>query len=128
MEHGERGRRVRKTGRRTVGIAVLLVAVTLAAIAARWTWHRDAGQDPRRLGLLYEAARAFGTKKVDQAIELLDRRAAAVAPTPLDRMLRARIAESQGNPDEAMKYLELIPDSDPIGAQARLKAGQVELA
>ena len=59
---------------------------------------------------------------------LLDRRSSVVPPTPLDWMLRARIAESQGRPADALKFLKHIPDSDPVGSQAWLKAGQVELA
>jgi tetratricopeptide (TPR) repeat protein len=42
-------------------------------------------------------------------------------------MLRARIAESQGQPAKALDYLKQIPDSDPISAQAWLKTAQIEL-
>jgi tetratricopeptide (TPR) repeat protein len=43
-------------------------------------------------------------------------------------MLRARIAESQGRLEQALGNLKHIPDSDAIGSQAWLKAGQIELA
>lgn len=49
-------------------------------------------------------------------------------PTPLDWMLRARIADSQGRAEEALDFLTHISDSDPISSQAWLKAGQIELA
>src|SRR5262249_28645260 len=51
-----------------------------------------------------------------------------VAPTSLDWMLRARIAESQGRPAQALDYLKRIPDADSNSAAAWLKAGQIELA
>ncbi len=47
---------------------------------------------------------------------------------PLDWMLRARIAESQGRLVEALAHLKHIPDSDLISSQAWLKAGQIELS
>jgi tetratricopeptide (TPR) repeat protein len=76
--------------------------------------------------LLYQAWSEFDTKRYDAATVTLNRRSSAVATTPLDWMLRARIAEAQGRPAEALDWLKRIPDRDPIGARARLKAGQIE--
>lgn len=127
MEHAE-GVRVFLIRRRwTLAVVLCLIVLGFGAIATRTAWRRDEGKDPQRLGLLYEAWKAFDTKREDEANRLLDRRAAEVSPTSLDWMLRARIAEAQGHLGEALGFLDRIPDSDPIAAQARLKAGQIEL-
>jgi tetratricopeptide (TPR) repeat protein len=119
---------VKKRKRMTLAIMLSLIALSFGAMAARRAWRRDSGQDSARLGLLYEAWNEFNARHEAKAKELLDRRAAEVEPTPLDWMLRARIAEAQGQLEEALEHLKHIPDSDPIGAQTRLKAGQIELA
>ena len=80
-------------------------------------------RDPMRLQLLYQAWSEFDSKRYDAATATLDRRQSEVASTPLDWMLRARIAESQGRLAEALDKLKRIPDSAVIGARARLKAG-----
>jgi predicted Zn-dependent protease len=77
--------------------------------------------------LLYAAWNEFSAKRYEKASQLLDRRAREVTPTSLDWMLRARIAESQGHLAAALDQLKHISDGDPIGAQAWLKAGQIEL-
>jgi tetratricopeptide (TPR) repeat protein len=117
-----------KVKRRTLTLVLLLTMFGIGAWMARPLWRRGAQNDPMRLGLLYEAFSEFNSKRLDQATALLDRRAAEVQPTALDWMLRARIAESRGQLTEALKHLKRIPDSDPIAAQAWLKAGQIELA
>src|SRR5690348_10233786 len=94
------GSAVRSRKRWTLAIVLVLIAFSLGAIAARRTWLRGAGQDPQRLGLLYEAWKAFDAKHLAEAIELLDRRAAEVEPSSLDWMLRGRIAEAQGKPED----------------------------
>src|SRR5262245_35509441 len=114
--------------RRTLAIVLSVVALSLGVITAHRARKRGSEQDPGRLGLLYEAVREFDARHEARAVELLDRRAAEVAPTSLDWMLRARIAEAQAKLAEALGFLRRIPDSDLIGAQARLKEGQVELA
>src|SRR3954454_2817366 len=104
------GSAARSRKRWTLAILLVLIAFSLGAIAVGRTWRRDAGQDPQRLGLLYEAWKAFDAKHQAEAIELLDRRAAEVAPTSLDWMLRGRIAEAQGKPKDALGFLDHIPD------------------
>jgi predicted Zn-dependent protease len=106
----------------------LIVVAAIGALASRRLWRRGPQPGSARLDLLYAAWNEFNAKRYDQATAMLDRRAAEVAPTPLDWMLRARIAESRGELTEALAHLKKIPDSDPIGAQAWLKAGQIELA
>ena len=114
--------------RRTVVFVVVLAAIAASAALFAKRWVRGTGSSPHGLDLLYSALDEFNAKRYDHAIAILDRRAAEHEPTPLDWMLRARITESQGRLTEALDYLKHIPDSDPIAAQAWVKAGQVELA
>jgi tetratricopeptide (TPR) repeat protein len=109
-------------------IVLLLVTVVVGAVAAPRLWVRASPKNPQHLDLLYAALNEFNAKHYEQASAILDRRTAAVEPTSLDWMLRARIAEAQGRLDEALDYVKHIPESDPISAQAWLKAGQIELA
>ncbi|HZW29063.1 MAG TPA: tetratricopeptide repeat protein [Isosphaeraceae bacterium] len=111
-----------------LALVLLVVGVLVSLGLAPRLWSRGPVRDPQRLGWLHAAWNAFEARRYDQAQAILDRRAAVVAPTPLDWMLRARIAEAQGRPAEALDHLRRIPDSDPIAAQAWLKAGQIELA
>jgi tetratricopeptide (TPR) repeat protein len=109
---------------------ILLAGVLLAigGALAGWRWSRGPDKDPTRLSLLRSALSAFDAKEYERATALLDRRAADVAPTPLDWMLRARIAEARGLLAEAIEDLRHIPDSDEIASSAWLKAGQLEVA
>jgi tetratricopeptide (TPR) repeat protein len=111
-----------------LALVSLVIVVWVGAGLAPRLWSRGSVRDPQRLGLLQAAWNAFAAQRLDQARAILDRRAAAVAPTALDWMLRARIAEAQGRLAEALAALQRIPDLDPIAAQAWLKAGQIELA
>ena len=81
-----------------------------------------------QLGLLMAAWTEFNAKQYDRATGILNERAAKTTPTPLDWMLRARIAEAQQKFDLALEHLKKIPDSDATAGQAWLKAGQIELA
>ena len=125
----ERGKR--RTGKRRPWarvIAVLLVALAVGATVVVRLRGRVSPKKPQRLDLLYAALNEFNAKSYDRATALLDRRAAEHEPTPLDWMLRARIDESQGRLVQALGHLKHIPDTDAIGSQAWLKAGQIELA
>jgi tetratricopeptide (TPR) repeat protein len=111
-------------------LATVLVILLLAigGGVAGWRLRRGSEKDPMRLALLRSALVEFSAKHCDEATALLDRRAAELAPTSLDWMLRARIAEAQGHLALAIENLKHIPDSDEISSQAWLKAGQIELA
>jgi tetratricopeptide (TPR) repeat protein len=125
------GRGGLKAGRRIRGVlllVLLIIALAIGGAAAFQRWPRKTGRDPGRLGLLSSALAEFNAGRHKQALALLNRRAAEVTPTALDWMLRARVAEAEGRPDEALAHLQHIPDSDPFAAQAWLKAGQIELA
>jgi tetratricopeptide (TPR) repeat protein len=122
--HGRSGKRRRWR----LVLVFLLLALGGGVVATARLWVRDAPPDRRRLSLLYDAWNEFNAKRYDRATAVLDRRTALVEPIPLDWMLRAQIAESQGALEQALDYLKRIPDSDSIGARARLKAGQIEKA
>jgi predicted Zn-dependent protease len=127
----ERGRGLTLLGNwRLWALASVLLLITLVVgkVVASWLRPPGSDRDPNRLGLLGMAFDEFAAKQYDRARAILDERAAQVNPTPLDWMLRARIAEAQGRPAEALENLKHIPDSDPISPNARLKTGQLELA
>jgi tetratricopeptide (TPR) repeat protein len=117
-----------KRRRWRLAFVLLLIALGGGVVAAARLWVRDAPSDRQRLSLLYDAWNEFNAKRYDRAAAILDRRTALVEPIPLDWMLRAQIAESQGALEQALDCLKRIPDSDSIGARARLKAGQIEKA
>src|SRR5262249_47487945 len=110
MGPGDGDRRSRNHKRWTLRIILLLVVIAAGTSAARRAWRRTPAQSPSHLQLLYNALSEFDAKRYDAATAMLDRRQSEVAPTPLDWMLRARIAEAQGHPAEALGWLEQIPD------------------
>ena len=114
--------------RRVLLLVLVVIALAIGGAAALRRWRRQSERDSARLGLLSAALAEFNAGRHEQALALLDQRAAEVAPTALDWMLRARVAEAQGRSEDALANLKQIPDSDPIAAQAWLKAGQIELA
>jgi len=128
VERARKFRRLRNWGFSILAIAAVLGTAVLGKVVAARLWPGVSDHDPSRLGLLRTAFDEFSAKRYDRARALLDQRASEVTPTALDWMLRARIAESQGRPAEALAHLKHIPDSDPIGANAWLKTGQLELA
>jgi tetratricopeptide (TPR) repeat protein len=93
-----------------------------------WFRPTQPDRDPKRLGLLKAALEEFNARRYDRASAILDRRAAETVATPLDWMLRARIAEAQGRLEQALDSLKHIPDGDPIAPRAWLMAGQIERA
>jgi len=112
---------------------ILALVLSLAALgfglaASARLWVRGAPPNRQHLDLLYDAWNEFNANRYDRATTILDRRTALVEPVALDWILRAQIAESQGGLEQALEYLKRIPDSDPIGARAWLKAGQIEKA
>jgi tetratricopeptide (TPR) repeat protein len=110
-----------------VALGLLLIVLSIGALSLRRVWSRPRPTDEAQLGLLMAALNEFNAKQYDRATGILDQRAEKVAPTALDWMLRARIAEAQEKFDLALAHLKKIPDSDPTSAKAWLKAGQIEL-
>src|SRR5439155_24537627 len=87
---------------------LFLIALLVGAGLAPRLWPRGSRQDPRRLDLLQSAWSEFAAQRYDRATAILDRRTAEIAPTALDCMLRARIAEAQGRVEEALDHLKQI--------------------
>jgi predicted Zn-dependent protease len=103
-----------------------LVLFVAASVVGRRVWLSR--RDPARLDLLYQAWAQYDAGHPERANALLERRLKEVPPTAMDWLLRARIAEKQGRPGEALRALEQIPDTDAYASQARLKTGQMERA
>jgi tetratricopeptide (TPR) repeat protein len=114
-------------GRRWTLAFVVLAGGAIACGLLAWRiWMRPPDRDPARLRLLQAALQEFNAGRFDRASAILDRRAAETATTPLDWMLRARVAIAQGRLEPALEALKRIPDSDPTAAQASVMAGQIE--
>jgi tetratricopeptide (TPR) repeat protein len=109
-------------------LGLLVIAILIGAVEARRRWSLPRATDDAQLGLLMAAWTEFNANQFDRATGILNQRAEKVAPTPLDWILRARIANAQNDFDRALEHLKKIPDSDPTSAQAWLMAGQIELA
>ena len=116
MRSGHNRGRSAKSKRWALALVLLLVTLVASALAVPRLWVRSSKKAPQHLDLLYTALNEFNATNFDQASAILDRRAAEVAPTSLDWMLRARIAEAQSRPEQALDYLKHIPDSDSISA------------
>jgi tetratricopeptide (TPR) repeat protein len=128
MAPGQGGPKGKRWTKWALAIVLVASALALGKVLAPTLWPSPATPDMRRLDLLQSAYSEFAAKQYDRASAILDERAQEVTPTTLDWMLRARIAEAQGHPAQALLHLKCIPDSDSIAAQAWLKAGQIELA
>ncbi|QEH34027.1 Tetratricopeptide repeat protein [Aquisphaera giovannonii] len=107
-------RGLRDRGRIIVVGASVVACVAVLSAAAR-TWRADPLGRARSLvqdGRFAEA----------------DRELAGVPPTssPGDRLLRAQVGAAVGRLDEAIAELGHIPDSDALGALARLTEGQLQ--
>ena len=116
---------VRCTMRRP-GTRAWLVAAAVAAAGflAALTWFvRGAGPDQ----LWRRAQEAIRAGQWDCAEAELARLSRARSPTAEDWMLRAQVAMARGRNDEALADLAKIPDAHVLAAQARLRAGQIEL-
>jgi tetratricopeptide (TPR) repeat protein len=102
-------------------------AAVLAAVACVWAARSlsGAGADPDEVWK--DAQDAFKAGRYDRAEAGLARLGRLRTPTPLDWVLKAQLAMLRGRDDEAIDDLAKVPDGHPMGAQARLLAGQVEL-
>ncbi len=128
MGSGQGSPRSRRRKRRALVLVLFAIALSAGGALAWKLWLPRPQKDSKNLDLLYVALADFNAGRFEQANAVLDRRAAETRPTSLDWMLRARVASAQGRLEDALKSLDRIPDSSPIAAQARLLAGQVELA
>jgi tetratricopeptide (TPR) repeat protein len=105
---------------------MLVIALVGGGTLAWWPRSSRPDRDPKRLRLLQAAWKEFDAGRFERANAILDRRAREIAPTSLDWMLRARVAEGQGKLQEALDHLEHIPETDAIAPQAWLKVAQIE--
>jgi len=128
MEPGRGTSPFKRRKRWVLAVVLFVIALVVGVVAAPRLSRSRSPEDSKHLALLQAAWKEFAARQYDRANALLDQRASKVAPTPLDWMLRARIAESLGRPAEALDHLKHIADSDAISAQAWLKAAQIELA
>jgi tetratricopeptide (TPR) repeat protein len=108
---------------RRFGVGLLLVAlgVVAASVAALWRPKADPDQ------LWNQARVAFEQRRFDQTESLLRQVGRLRDPTPLDWMLRGEVALARNRPKEASADLDGVPDTHPMGPQARLQQGQIEL-
>jgi tetratricopeptide (TPR) repeat protein len=115
-----------------LGLAIAFVVIVMGAggyAAPRLAhWFGRPKTHSARLDLLQAALAEFNAKRYAQATALLDQKAALIEPTALDWMLRAHIAQALGRVEDALEHLKQVADHDPLGSQARLEAGQIELA
>ena len=101
-------------------LAAGLLGVGAIVVAAR---VRQAGNPD---ALIAQAKQAIQAGQWVRAGSLLDRLAALRKPTAADALLRAEAKNGGGRTDEAVAILTGVPAADPLAAQARLRAGQVE--
>ena len=125
---GGQAHRARNRKRWVMALVLLTIALGAGSPASRREWRPRSARDPLRLELLQAALKEFNAKSYEAASATLDRRAAEVAPTSLDWMLRARIAQARGRTAEALDDLKHIPDSAAISAKSWLLTGQLEMA
>jgi tetratricopeptide (TPR) repeat protein len=73
------------------------------------------------------AEKDFLAGRYDRVGSALTRLGRLRKPSPLDFLLKAQYAMARNRADEAISDLALVPDDHPMGSQARLLAGQIEL-
>jgi tetratricopeptide (TPR) repeat protein len=103
-------------------IAVSLV--TLAAVSAGGAWYLATRADPKELVDRAESDLQAG--RWDAARAGVTRLEGLRAPTPQDRLLRARIASAVGDESGALRELAEISDDPELGAQALYLTGLIE--
>jgi predicted Zn-dependent protease len=103
--------------------AALVLAGLIAIVAAAVGWRRNA--DPDHVFL--RADEAYKAGRLDDAEADLLRLERLRPPTPVDRYLRAEVAQARKADDRALAELAAIPDDHPVAPLARLRAGQIEI-
>jgi tetratricopeptide (TPR) repeat protein len=106
---------------RRAGVLILAGLVLVVVLAAR----RRLNDDPNRVFIKADTAFKAGRHvEADAALRRLER---LRAPTPVDRLLRAEVAQALKDPERALAELAAIPDDHPTAPLARLRAGQFEI-
>ncbi|MHC5539434.1 tetratricopeptide repeat protein, partial [Singulisphaera rosea] len=106
-------------------LAWLAPLILLGSAVGTWAFVIRKPVDPDQIWRKAEEDfRAGAYDRAEQAVTTLAR---LRTPTAHDWMLRSQIAMQRGQADEAIVDLAKIPDQDPLGGQARLMAGQLDL-
>jgi predicted Zn-dependent protease len=105
---------------RQVGIALTAILL-LGGLAVWWRFQTD----PRRLFLRADSLLKAG--RYHEAEVALAHLARLRPPSPVDRVLCARVKLGLDHPDLALAELAPIPDEHPIAPLARLMTGQIEI-
>src|SRR5690348_271711 len=106
------------------GRHLALSLLIVGAISGAGAWFFVARTDPDTLARRAEADLQAG--RWDAAWVGVKRIERLRSPTPLDRMLRGRIASAAGRDSEALSELQEIRDDPELGAQALYLAGLIE--
>ena len=106
------------------GLAVAgAVAVTAAGGSRSWRWYAGAATPSRSgVGRTRPSGRTVGSAEAELAAR------PARSPTPEDWMLRAQVAMAGTDRRGAGGSGREVPDAHPLAPQAKLRAGQLELA
>ena len=102
----------------------LVSALGLAALIATST---PGCGSPTPDAVFAQGREAMEGGRFDRAEAAVVRLAALREPTSEDRLLRAQVAMALRRTDEALEELAKIPDDHGLAAEARLRAGQLEL-
>jgi tetratricopeptide (TPR) repeat protein len=107
-------------GRARLWIAAAFIPA-IGALVVWGAWKRE-GVDPDQVR--QEAESDVQSGRYERAAALLG---TLRTPTSRDYLLKAQVAKGLSHAGEALADLAEIPDTDPVAAQARLLAGQIEL-
>ena len=107
-------------GRKVAVFGVLALLAAGGLVASFWT-------SPGVEALSKRAGDEFMARRFDLAETDLARVNRLRAPTPIDWMLRAQLLMVKDRNAEAIEALARVPDDHPMGMQARVQAGQLEL-
>jgi tetratricopeptide (TPR) repeat protein len=111
--------------RKPLHIVIFLGLVVVGLVGAlRWFVDRR-GRTPQTVRpRMYADLRAGHLADCWTALTWLERQDRLITE---DWMVRARIEQLEGRPDEALDSLKHVDDRDPLAAQARLMSGLIEL-
>jgi tetratricopeptide (TPR) repeat protein len=111
----------RRAWRLRAAALVLAGLVLVATVAVQWRLHAD----PNRAFLAADAAFKAGRHaEAEAALRRLER---LRTPTPVDRLLRAEVAQALNDTDRALAELAAVPEDHPAAPLARMRAGQIEI-
>jgi tetratricopeptide (TPR) repeat protein len=113
------------TVRRPLHAVLFLGLVTVGLIGALWSLVDRRGWTPQTVRTrMYADLRAGRLADCWAALTWLEHQDRLIAE---DWMVRARIEQLQGRPNDALNSLKRVDDRDPLAAQAWLMSGLIEL-